>query len=163
MNKTTGYYHIVLGLAKLTILEEVNLALGLVYATDPVYITPSITQVALRALATTVQSDLGTRITLPNPTLTITEKQDVDALSRGLLTVKSEVEVAVNKHALGNRNLFDIVVNRIGFNSAKAHASHVRIFESKSVGIGMIQIIAPVEHGLGHPNLHISIWYYYCV
>jgi len=135
----------------------------LVYATDPVYTTPSIPQTALRALATTVQSDLGTRITLPNPTLTITEKQDVDALSRGLLTVKSEVEVAVNKHALGNRNLFDIVVNRIGFNSAKAHASHVRIFESKSVGIGMIQIIAPVGHGLGHPNLHISIWYYYCV
>jgi hypothetical protein len=150
MKKTSGYYHIVLGLTKMSISSEINLALGINYATDPDYINPSVTQAALQSLAKTVQSDLGNRLTEPNLELTATQKQDVDALSRALITVKSEVEVVANKKALGNRNIFDVVIHRIGFNGAKPHGTHIHVFETKGIGKGMIEITGPVENALGN-------------
>ncbi|MHB8259889.1 MAG: hypothetical protein ACYDEC_06430, partial [Bacteroidia bacterium] len=57
--------------------------------------------------------------------------------------------VAANKKAKGDRAVFDLVVNRIGFHPAAAHGKHVRIFEVRSVGKGMWHIIAPVEKGMG--------------
>jgi hypothetical protein len=128
MKKLIAYFHITLNLIKMTIAEEVTLAIsGLLYASDPVYTNPSITQAALRALATTVQNDLGSRINLPNPSLTVTEQQHVDALSRAIITVKSEVEVAANKFAQGNLTMFETVAIRIGLHPSKAHSKHVRI------------------------------------
>ena len=151
MKKTSGYFHIVLGLNKMSISAEVNLLMGLNYATDSVYISPSIPQATARGYATTVQTDLGTRLTAPNPTLTNTEKQDVDAMTRALLTIKSEAEVAANKYAQGNRAKFDMVISRIGFTSAKNKGgSHVHIFESKIAGKGMIEITGPSESKLGN-------------
>jgi hypothetical protein len=128
MKKLIAYFHITLNLIKMTIAEEVTLAIsGLLYASDPVYTSPSITQAQLRALATTVQNDLGSRINMPNPGLTVTEQQHVDALSRAVMTVKSEVEIAANKYAQGNLAMFETVVMRIGLHPSKAHSKHVRI------------------------------------
>ena len=128
MKKTIAYFHLTLNLIKMTIAEEVTLAIsGLIYATDPVYTSPSITQVAIRALATTVQNDLGSRINLPNPSLTVTEQQHVDALSRAIMTVKAEVEIAANKYAQGNLAMFETVALRIGLHPSKKHSKHVRI------------------------------------
>jgi hypothetical protein len=139
-----------LGLTKMSIASEVNLALGLDYDADPDYINPSVTQAAIRTLAQAVQTDLGARLTDPKPELTATQKQDVDALSRAIITVKSEVEIVANKKALGNRNVFDAIVHRIGFNPAKPHSAHVRVFETKTAGKGMIEITGSVEKALGN-------------
>ncbi len=152
MKKTTGYFHLVLHLAKMSISDLVNLALGLVYDTDPDYTAHPYTQAQLAVLANKVRTDLGTRITAPNPTLTHQEQLDVDALSRAVLAISSGVTVAANNKAQGNRTLFTIVANRIGFHAAGAKAAHVRIFEAKSVAKGMLEFIGPVETGLGHPT-----------
>src|ERR1035437_6232506 len=129
MKKTLGYFHIVLGLAKMSITDLINLALGLVYDTDIDYTVHPYTQAQLRALANTVQTELGTRLTTPNPTLTKQEQIDVDALSTAILAIVSGVTIAANKKAKGTRALFDIVVKRIGFTSSAARKKHVRIFE----------------------------------
>ena len=152
MKKTVGYYHIVLALTKMSIADLINLAFGLIYDTDPDYTVHSYTQAQLRALATLVQTELGSRITHPHPTLTHQEQIDLLALTQALLAIKSEVTVAANKKAQGNRATFEIVVNRIGLHPAKAHAKHVRIFEEKAVGKGMLEFIGPVEKGLGTPT-----------
>jgi hypothetical protein len=152
MKKTSGYFHIVLALAKMSIANLINLAFGLIYDTDPDYTVHSYTQAQLRALATTVQNELGSRVTDPHPTLTHQEQIDVLALTQAILAIKSEVTVAANKKAQGNRATFEIVVNRIGLHPAKAHATHVRIFEEKVAGKGMLEFIGPIEKGLGMPT-----------
>jgi hypothetical protein len=146
MKKTIAYFHLTLNLIKMTIAEEVTLAIsGLLYASDPVYTSPSITQAVLRALATTVQNDLGSRINLPNPNLTVTEQQHVDALSRGIMTVKSEVEVAANKYAQGNLAMFETVALRIGLHPSKAHSKHVRIVAFLPSEKGCFHFEVPAE------------------
>ena len=152
MKKTTGYFHLVLHLAKMSIADLVNLALGLVYDTDPDYTVHPYTQAQLAVMANKVRTDLGSKITLPNPTLTHQEQLDVDALSRAVLAISSGVTVAGNNKAQGNRLLFAVVATRIGFHTAGAKATHVRIFEAKSVAKGMLEFIGPVETGLGHPT-----------
>ena len=152
MKKTSGYFHIVLALTKMSIADLISLAFGLIYDTDPDYTVHSYTQAQLRALATIVQTELGTRLTDPHPTLTHQEQIDVLVLTQALLAIKSEVTVAANKKAQGNAATFGIVVNRIGLHPAKAHAKHVRIFEEKAAGKGMIEFIGPIETGLGTPT-----------
>lgn len=151
MKKTSGYFHIVLNLSKMNIAAEVNLALGLNYSSDPDYTSPSIPQATLKALATTVQTELGTRLTSPDPVLTNTEKIDVDALTRAIFIVKGEVEIVANKKAMGNRAIFDKIINRIGLHGGKAHpGQHIHIFETRNAGKGMIEILTPVERKLGN-------------
>ncbi|HEX7414886.1 MAG TPA: hypothetical protein VF411_12655 [Bacteroidia bacterium] len=149
MKKTLGYFHIVLHLTKISIADLINMALGLVYDTDLDYTVHPYTQAQLAALANTVRTEIGTRLTAPNPTLTKQEQIDVDALSTAIIEIASGVTIAANKKAKGNRTLFDIVVKRIGFTSAAARAKHVRIFEIVSVGKGIWHIIAPIEKGMG--------------
>ncbi|MHB8260890.1 MAG: hypothetical protein ACYDCN_03795 [Bacteroidia bacterium] len=149
MKKTVGYFHIALHLAKMSIADLINLALALVYDTDPDYTVHDYTQAQLAVLANTVRAELGTRLTAPAPTLTKQEQIDVDALSTAVLAIAGGVTIAANKKAKGNRTLFDIVLTRIGFHSAAAHAKHVRIFEVVSIGKGIWHIIAPVEKGMG--------------
>lgn len=147
--KTTGYFHIVFGFTKMHINTEVNLALGITYANDPDYTKPSIKQKTLFALAQAVQTSLGKLIALPHPRLNAEQKQNANALSRALHTVKSEVEFIANKKALGNRLVFDSIINRIGFNNTQPHASHIRIYETKAVGGGIIEIWTPGAQGMG--------------
>lgn len=150
MKKTSGYYHLSLNLHKLTIGGECDLIMGLNYATDPDVHNIPVTQAALQALVAIVRADLGTRVTDPHPTLTKTEQQHVDSMSRGLLGVASDVVRQANNVALGNKVVFETILRRIGFHPSKPKAKHVRIFESKSSGKGMIDIIVPVEKGLGN-------------
>ncbi|MHB8259224.1 MAG: hypothetical protein ACYDCN_06135 [Bacteroidia bacterium] len=152
MKKTSGYFHIVLALGKMSIADLINLALALVYDTDPDYTVHKYTQAQLQAMALAVQTLLGNRLTDPHPTLTKQEQIAVDVLSRAILTVASQVTEAANEKAQGNRALFDIVVKRIGFNSAKAHGKHMRIWEITRVGKGLFHVIAPIEKGMGKPT-----------
>ena len=146
MKKLLGYFHIVLNLHKISISDEVVLALtGLNYATDPDYTSPSITQPQLQALATTVQNDLGSRITSSSLQLTEQEQIDVDALSRAIITVKSEVEIVANKKAAGNRAIFETIVRRIGFHPSKPQAKHVRIVAFLQSEKGSFHFIVPSE------------------
>ncbi|MHB8261557.1 MAG: hypothetical protein ACYDCN_14100 [Bacteroidia bacterium] len=149
MKKTVGYFHIALHLAKMSIADLINLALALVYDTDPDYTVHPLTQAQLAVLANTVRVEMGNRLTAPAPTLTKQEQIDVDVLSTAVIEIASGVTIAANKKAKGNRALFEMVVNRIGFHSVGAKAKHVRIFEVVSVGKGMWHIIAPVEKGMG--------------
>jgi hypothetical protein len=103
----------------------------------------------LAVLANKVRTDMGTRLTAPNPTLTKQEQLDVDALSRAIITIASGVTLAANNKALGNRASFDVVVSRIGFKTAGAKAKHVRVFEVRSTAKGVWYILGPVEKGLG--------------
>jgi hypothetical protein len=84
--------------------------------------------------------------------LTKTEEQHVDALSRAILSVKSDVERQANGFALGNRVIFENIVIRLGFHPEHPHAKHSRIFESRSVGKGMLHFIVPAEDELGKPT-----------
>lgn len=149
MKKTSGYFQLALNLHLYTIGEEVELALGLNYATDPQVMGVPVTQMALQALANTVKADLGTRLTDPHPTLTATEQQHVDALSRALLGVASDISRQANGFALGNRAIYNTILRRIGFTPAKPHAKHVRVFTIKTTAKGTIEIIVPAEKGLG--------------
>ncbi|MHB8401259.1 MAG: hypothetical protein ACYDCN_04510, partial [Bacteroidia bacterium] len=63
MKKTSGYFHIVLHLAKMSVADLVNLALALVYDTDPDYTVHPFTQAQLAVLANIVRTELGTRLT----------------------------------------------------------------------------------------------------
>jgi hypothetical protein len=146
MKKTVGYYHIVLNLIKMSISEEVTLAsTGLTYATDPDYTNPFITEPQLQALAATVQHDLGTRINAPNPQLTATEQQDVNALSRAIMTVRGEVELVANRVAQGDRAVFETIVRRIGFHPSKVRTKHVRIVAFLPSEKGNFHFIVPAE------------------
>jgi len=146
MKKLLGYFHIVLNLHKMSISDEVVLALtGLNYATDPDYTDPTITQPQLQALATTVQNDLGSRITSASLQLTEQEQIDVDALSRAIITVKSEVEVVANKKAGGNRAVFETIVRRIGLHPSQPQAKHVRIVGFMHSEKGGFHFIVPSE------------------
>ncbi|MHB8260302.1 MAG: hypothetical protein ACYDCN_07215 [Bacteroidia bacterium] len=149
MKKLISYFNITLNLVKMSIADEVNLALALVFDTDPDYTVHLYTQAQLRALATTVQTELGNRITLPNPTLTHQEQLDVNALSVALNAVKFGVVIAANKKAQGNRAMFETVASRIGFHSSKAHAKHTRVVEFKHSEKGFFDFIVPSEgHGV---------------
>jgi len=146
MKKLMGYFHIVLNLVKMSIADEVTLAAtGLNYATDPDYTNPSITQAQLQAMAATVQTDLGSRLTAPNPHLTASEQQDVNALSRAIMTIRSEVEVAANKKAQGNRAVFESIVRRIGFHPSKVPSRHVRIVAFLPCEKNSFHFIVPSE------------------
>lgn len=146
MKKLLGYYHIVLNLHRMSISDEVILALtGLDYANDPDYTNQTVTQPQLRALATKVQNDLGDRITSSSLQLTDQEQIDVDALSRAIITVKSEVEVVANKKAQGNRNIFETIVLRIGFHPSKQQSRHVRIVGFMQSEKGSFHFIVPSE------------------
>jgi len=152
MKKTSGYFHISLNLQNYTIGEECDLAMGFNYDTDPEVTGVPVTQAALQALASAVRTDMSDRLTDPHPALTATEQQDVDALSRAILGVKSDVERQANGFALGNRVIFENIIRRIGFHPENPHAKHSRVFESRTPAKGMIHIIVPVEEGLGKPT-----------
>lgn len=146
MKKLVGYFHIVLNLIKMSIADEVTLAsTGLNYTTDPDYTNPSITQTQLQGMAATVQTDLGTRLTSPNPHLTASEQKDVDALSRAVMTVRAEVEIVANRVAQGDRAVFETIVRRIGFHPAKVHAKHMRIVAFMPGEKGSFHFIVPGE------------------
>lgn len=149
MKKTSGYFHLALNLQLHTIGEECDLAFGLNYATDPQVTGVPVTQAALQALANTVRLDLGSRLTDPHPTLTKTEQLHVDALSRALLGVASDISRQANNFALGNRAIYETILRRIGFTPSKPHAKHVRVFTIKTTAKGTIEIIVPAEKGLG--------------
>jgi hypothetical protein len=154
MKKTSGYFHLALNLHLLTIGEECDLIMGLDYATNTQIVNVPMTQLALQALATTVRNDLGSRATDPHPTLTKLEQQHVDAMTRGLLGVSSDVVRQANAIAIGNPAIFQTLLRSIGFNPAKPHAKHTRIFQIKTTTKGTIEIIIPSESGkgLGHPT-----------
>ncbi len=143
MKKLVSYFHIVLGLDKMTLAELISFVLGIKLTGDPDAVAPPYTQAQLQTLANKVQTDLGTRITAPNPTLTAAQQIDVDALSRALLAVMYYVEQVANAHTPGNRAQFETICRRIGFNPRGANAKHIRIFEAKPNGAGSFIIIAP--------------------
>lgn len=91
MKKLVGYFHIVLMLDRISLDEEVTLALGLKLANDPDATNPPFTQAQLQALAATVQTDLGGHPTGRTPTLTAQQQQHVDALTRAIVADKGYV------------------------------------------------------------------------
>jgi len=146
MKKLISYFRITLGLNHMTISEEVTLGItGLNYDADPDYTDPSVTQAQLKVLAETVQTDLGSRINSPTIVLTAKEQKDVDALSRGIVTVKSEVEIVGNNKAQGNRAIFEQIARRIGFHPSAPHGKHVRIAEFLPSEKGFFHFRVPSE------------------
>ena len=145
MKKLIGYFHVVLNLGKVTVAELVAFASGLKTTGDPDATTPPYTDAQIQALADTVQSDLGTRITDPNPKLTALEQQHVDALSRALIANKNYVEMVANKKAAGNRAVFDQICKRIGFLTKKVSTKHQRVFESLRAEQGCFHVRVPSE------------------
>ena len=145
MKKLIGYFHVVLNLVKMTIAELVAFALGLKTTGDADATAPPFTDAQIQALASTVQADLGARITDPNPKLTLLEQQHVDALSRALMANKNYVEMVANKKAAGNRAVFDQICRRIGFLSKKPLSVHPRVFESLPSEPGSFHIRIPSE------------------
>ncbi len=143
MKKLVSYFHIVLYLSKMSIEELVSFVLGLKLAGDPDAVAPPYTQAQLQILANKVQTDLGNRITSPNPSLTASQQQDVDALCRALIAVKNYVEQVSNAHTPGNRAMFEIIARRIGFIPKGTNARHSRIFEVRPISAGSFMIIAP--------------------
>ena len=145
MKKLIGYFHVVLNLVKMTIAELVAFAIGLKTTGDADATAPPFTDAQIQALATTVQADLGARITDPNPKLTFLEQQHVDALSRALVANKNYVEMVANKKAAGNRAVFDQICRRIGFFSKKPLSIHQRVFESLPSEPGSFHVRIPSE------------------
>jgi hypothetical protein len=155
MKKTSGYFHLALNLHLMNIGEECDLIMGLDYATNTQIVNVPLSQSALQALATTVRGDLGSRVTDPHPTLTKLEQQHVDAMTRALLGVTSDIVRQANNIALGNRTVFETLLRGIGLHPAQLKAKHPRIFATKSTAKGTIEVLVPVEKGLGKP-----IYYY---
>jgi len=145
MKKLIGYFHIVLNLVRMTIAELVAFANGLKTTGDPDATTPPYTDAQIQALTATVQTDLGARVTDPNPKLTALEQQHVDALSRALIANKNYVEMVANKKAAGNRSVFDQICKRIGFLTKKIHSMHQRTFESLRAEPGSFHVRIPAE------------------
>lgn len=143
MKKLVSYFHIALHLNKMSLSDLVSFVLGLKLAGDPDAVSPPFTQAQLQALANKVLTDLGVRITSPNPTLTAAQQGDVDALCRALIAVKNYVEQVANAHTPGNRAMFDTITRRIGFLPQGAKKKFLRIFEVKPNGAGGFIIIVP--------------------
>jgi hypothetical protein len=140
MKKLISYYHVVLNLVKMTIAELVAFAFGLKTTGDPDATNPPYTDAQIQALATTVQNDLGARITDPNPTLTALQQQHVDALSRAIVANMYYVQMVANDKAAGNRAVFEQISRRIGFLPKKEADKHQRVFESLRSEQGSIHI-----------------------
>ena len=149
MKKLVGYFRIVLNLDRITIDEEVTLALGIKLANDPDATNPPFTQAQLQALATTVQTDLGGHPTGRTPTLTAQQQQHVNALTRALVADKGYVEMVANAKAQGVRAVFDEVITRIGFAGKKLPTTHPRVFESLASAPQSFHVRVPAEGGEG--------------
>jgi hypothetical protein len=150
MKKAVGYFHIVLHLEKLTLDEEVTLAMGIKLNGDPDATNPPFTQAQLQALAATVQTDLGGNVTGRTKTLTAKQQQDVDALTRAIKADAGYVETVANAKANGNRSIFEQVVTRIGFAAQDSAEVHPRVFESLKSDPGSFHVRVPSEgeHGI---------------
>jgi hypothetical protein len=150
MKKAVGYFHIVLHLEKLTLDEEVTLAMGIKLNGDPDATNPPFTQAQLQALAATVQTDLGGNVTGRTKTLTAKQQQDVDALTRAIKADAGYVETVANAKSPGNRAVFEQIVTRIGFAAKEPAKTHARVFESLASDRGSFHVRVPSEgeHGL---------------
>ncbi len=145
MKKLVGYFHIALNLQRITLDEEVTLALGIKLANDPDATSPPFTQAQLQTLAATVQTDLGGHPTGRTPTLTAKQQQDVNALTRALVADKGYVETVANAKAQGVRAVFDEVVSRIGFVGKKLPSTHQRVFESLAAAPQSFHVRVPSQ------------------
>jgi hypothetical protein len=158
MKKLVGYFHIVLNFVKMTINDEMGLAMGIKTLGDPDVTFVSYTDVQLKALAQTVMTDLAGKLTDPHPTLTAIEQGDVNALSVAIMAVKGDVERQANAKAKGNRAIFDTIVNRIGFHSGKPHGKHIRIAEFLPSEKGSFHFRTPAE---GKQGEHVIVVFQY--
>ena len=131
MKKLVGYFHIAFNLERITLNEEVTLALGMKLANDPDATTPPFTQAQIQALAATVQTDLGGHPTGRTPTLTAQQQQHVNALTRALVADKGYVEMVANAKAQGVRAVFDEVVSRMA-SSARGSPAPTSASSSRS-------------------------------
>jgi hypothetical protein len=145
MKILVSYFHIVLNFGKMTVNELLNLAYGIKTTGDSVVTTVTFTDVQIKALAATVQAEIGNRGNDPHPTLTKQEQKDVDALARAIVAVKGDVEKAANANAMGIRVNFEIIATRTGFATKAPHKKHQRVFESKPAEKGSIHFSVPSE------------------
>jgi hypothetical protein len=135
--------------------DLVKLGMGIKTLGDPDVTFVSYTDAQVKALAQTVLTDLGSRITDPHPTLTNTEQADVDALAIAIMAVKGDVERQANAKAKGDRVAFDTVVNRIGFHSGKPHGKHIRIAEFLPAEKGCFYFRIPAEGVKGESVIYV--------
>jgi len=149
MKKLLSYFHIVLKFGEMTISDLISFAYGIKTTGNPVIPHPSFTDQQIQDLASTVQTDIGTRASQPNPSLTATEQQDVDELSRAVVSVKSDVEIAANNKARGNRTIFDEIVRSTGFMPKALYSAHKRVFESLPSEANSFHVRVP-SAGNGH-------------
>lgn len=147
MKKFIRHFLISLSLAKMTIAEEVAFAFGIKLNNDPDATSPPYTQAQLQALATTVQTDVGARLTDPHPDLTAQEQLDVDDLSSAIYDVKNYVESVANKKAKGDKAIFDLIVKRIGFTPKKTGQGHPRGFEALPAEKGSFHVRVKAAKG----------------
>jgi hypothetical protein len=145
MKKLMNYFHLVLNMGRMTISELVSFAFGIKLNGDPDAISPPYSQTQVQTLASAVQTDLGSRITDPHPTLTAQEQQHVDSLSRAMIADKNYVEQVANDKAKGDRAVFDEIAKRIGFITQKVRQKHQRVFESLSAEKGSFHVRVPSE------------------
>jgi len=145
MKKLVQYFRIKLGLEKMTIDEEITFAYSIKTTGDPDVTHPSYSDTELQALADKVRDDAALRTTAPAPTLTATEQQHVDKLSRGIISVKNDVETIANKVADGNKAIFDEIITRIGFGSRAKYIRTPRGFEFVASDPGSFHIRAQSE------------------
>lgn len=144
MKKLIKYFHITLGLNKISVDEETTFAYGIKTAGDPDVTNPSYTDTELQALADKVRNDAALRATAPAKTLTASEQQHLDALSRALVSVKNDVETIANKKAQGNKAIFDQIVTRIGFGPKSDYSRRPRAFEFLNSDSGCFHARVPM-------------------
>jgi hypothetical protein len=154
MKKLVKYFHITLGLNKMTVDEETTFAYGIKTTGDPDVTNPSYTDTELQGLADKVRNDAALRATAPTKTLTALEQQHLDSLSRAIVSVKNDVETIANKKAQGNKAIFDQIVTRIGFGPKADYTRRPRAFEFLNSDSGCFHVRVPLA-GKG------SIIYYY--
>jgi len=158
MRKLTGIFHIVLNIHRITIGEEITLAMGLSLGSDPdvnMSLLPY-SQTVVQTRATALQTLLGSRVTDPHPALTKQEQQALNDLSFALISDANEIARQANEVAKGDRVKFETIVNRIGLHPKKSQAKHIRIFEVRPAGKGSVHIILPDEKQFGNPTYIIQ-------
>lgn len=154
MKRLVSYFHLLLPLHKMSIAEIVTFALGLKFDSDPDVTSPPFTEAQLQALANKVLKNISKKVTKPGAKLTAQQQNNVDALSRALVSLKYEVERAANEKAKGSRALFETIARRIGFLPKGPSKNHGRIFETLYEGKGAFHVRVPVE-GSGRRTTYV--------
>jgi hypothetical protein len=153
MQKLSGIFHLTLNLHKMLIGDEITLALTLKIGSSTLIDITKLpySQSVLQTRANAVQTLMGSRVNLVQPTLTKQEQQALSDLSFALTSDANEISRQANEKAAGNKVTYETIITGIGLHPSSPHAKHSRIFEVRPAGKGAIHIILPEEKQFGTP------------